>query len=235
MLYVFYGQDSAKAHDKAQALSHNLLQKKPDASLFNLDSETWAEEKLSELTQSQGLFEKKYIVCIDARAFLKESLEGLVERLPQIKESPHICIVVAAKLDVKTLKVFTKYAEKIQEFGVVEKEEKRDFRMTDALGSRDKKRLWVLYREAIDQGKEPEEIHGLLFWQIKNMIIAAESKDASEAGLNPFVFRKAKESLKYYSKEDLCAVSSRMITVYHEARQGKIDFVLGLEKLLLTL
>lgn len=234
MLYVFYGEDSSKTFDKALALSKSLLLKKPDASLFTLNLETWAEDKLLELIGSQGLFEKKYIVFVDARSFPKEFIEGLIGKLPEVKDSPHICIVVLGKLDAKSLKAFTKHAEKIQEFAIKKNEEKRDFRMTDALGSRDKKKLWVLYREAIDQGKEPEEIHGLLYWQIKNMIIAGDVNTA-ESGLNPFVFRKAKESLKHFSKEDLQNISSRMVTLYHEARQGKVDFTLGLERLILGL
>ena len=211
MLYVFYGQESNKAHDKAQGLAKQLLQKKPDASFFNLDVETWSENKLLELIESQGLFEKKYIVSVDARSFSKEYMDGLVEKLSFMQESSHIVIVVLGKIDVKSLKTFSKYAEKIQEFKGVETEEKRDFRMTDALGSRDKKKLWVLYREAMDQGKEIEEIHGLLYWQVKNMISAYVSKTADEAGLKPYPFSKSKQSSKYYSLKDLQTLSSNMV------------------------
>ncbi|MFM2357764.1 MAG: hypothetical protein RJA61_501 [Candidatus Parcubacteria bacterium] len=235
MLYVFYGEESNKAHDKAQALSQQLLVKKPDASFFNLDNESWTENALKELVESQGLFEKKYIIHIDARSFSKENLEELVGGLPSIQESVHVCVTVLGKLDAKSLKAFSKHAEKIQEFKGVEIEERRDFRMTDALGSRDKKNLWVLYREAMDQGKEVEEIHGLLYWQIKNMIAAQLSKTADEAGLKPYPYTKAKQSSKYYSLLDLHKLSSDMVFLYHRVRQGRGDFEIGLERLILSL
>lgn len=235
MLYVFHGNDTAKAHDKAHALGSSLLIKKPDASLHTLDSETWTKDAFNSLLLGQGLFEQKYIVLLDTRSFLKESFEELFEKLPQVKDSPHIFIFLGGKLDVKSLKDLSKHAEKVQEYTKEEVREERDFRMTDALGERDKKRLWVLYQEALRKGREPEEIHGLLFWQIKNMLLASRSKNAEEAGMKAFPFSKAKQSLKHYSAEELNVLSSNMVTLYHHARAGKTDFTLGLEKLILSL
>jgi hypothetical protein len=57
----------------------------------------------------------------------------------------------ALKADL--LKVFEKHAEKVQEFKKVEKKERfNSFLLADALGQRNKEKLWVLYHQALGEG-----------------------------------------------------------------------------------
>ena len=71
------------------------------------------------------------------------------------------------------------------------------------MGKRDKKGAWAEYQKVLKEGLVPEEIHGILFWQIKTMLLASSSKSSVEADLNPFVFKKAKEFSKNYSEDEL--------------------------------
>lgn len=235
MLYLFHGTDTKKTHDKAFGLAQSLLSKKPDASLFTLGKDEWSKERLAELLQSRGLFMGNYIVFIDSRSFVAEDFEIATLFLGEMKESPHVFIVLSLKLDKKILGEFEKQAHKVVEHSIVAEEEKRDFRMTDSLGSRDKKSLWVLYQEALRIGKEPEEIHGLLFWQVKNMLLALNSKTAEEAGMKPYPFTKAKQSLKYYSPEELHNLSFCLVDAYHTARLGRGDLETALERVILEI
>jgi hypothetical protein len=79
-----------------------------------------------------------------------------------------------------------------------------------------------------------EEIHGVLFWQVKSMLLATRAKDAEDAGMKAFPFGKAKRFAKNYSPEELVQLSRAMLEVSHEARRGVHDFSLALERLLLT-
>ncbi len=107
------------------------------------------------------------------------------------------------------------------------------FSLTDALGRRDKKQLFVLYQKAKMNKSAAEEIHGILFWQIKAMLQAAAAKNAQDSGLNPYVYQKSLASLKNFSEQELKAISSRLVSIYHEARRGMVDFDVALEKFIL--
>ena len=103
------------------------------------------------------------------------------------------------------------------------------FAMADALASRDSFRLWSLYRDAIDLGKVPEEIHGILFWQVKSLLMASRAETPGDAGLAPFVFTKAKRALSHFSNEDLTKMAKNLVSIYHDAHRGLCDFEAKLE------
>jgi hypothetical protein len=115
------------------------------------------------------------------------------------------------------------------------KESSSLFPMADAFGSRDKKKLWVMYRQAMDNDAVPEEIHGILFWQAKSMVLAAKSNAAGDAGLNPFVFSKSKRFCANFKEGELDIVVSNLVHMYHRAHRGEIDFERELEKFVLDI
>lgn len=243
MIYLFHGQDIEKARQKANSVAESLLRKRPDASLFRLDSGTWQEAAFDEYVGGQGLFVQKYIVILDRLFEKKEIKEYVVDRLKDLKGSDNIFIILENALDKATLEKFEKNAEKIQVFGQKEagaakNKKATDFNMfalTDALGARNQKRLWTLYQKAVRHDVVPEELHGVLFWQIKSMLLAALSKDVKESGLNPFVYNKAKNYAKNFTVPELKKISSQLITMYHRAHRGEVDFDAALEKFFLSI
>ncbi|MDO8623951.1 MAG: hypothetical protein Q7R54_01215 [bacterium] len=238
MLYFFYGSDTDTAREKANALVEALHKKKPDAELFRIDTENWNEAKLQELTAGQGLFNNSYIVQVVQLFENKEAKEIFVDRLDELAESPNIFIVLEGDVDKKALLAIADVAEKVQSFDKLRTGKKTDFNifsLTDAFGRRDKKNLWVLLQKAVASEAVPEEIHGILFWQLKSMLVASTAKTAGEAGVAPFVFTKAKSFLKNYTEEELKKLSSRFVTLYHDAHRGIHDFEVALERLILSL
>ncbi len=239
MIYLFYGQDSELARHKANSVVESLLKKRKDASFFRLDSDTWQEAAFDEYVGGQGLFVQKYIVFLDKLFEKKEIKEYVVERLKVLNASQNIFIVLEGALDKATLTKFEKNSEKVQVFGE-EKAAKKDaklefniFAITDALGSRNQKRLWTLYQRALRNGSVAEELHGMLFWQVKSMLLAESSMGPKEAGLNPFVYTKAKGYSKNFSETELKNISSRLVRMYHMAHRGEVDFESELEKFFL--
>ena len=245
MIYFFHIKkgastkvDTSISFKKASALAAELKKKKPDAGFFTVTDENWNEEQIKEYVGGQGLFSNKYIVLIKGVFSKKEVKEAFLEKIKEMAESPNIFIVAEGVIDAASLKKIEKYAEKIQEFEAgesksVQKEEFNIFDIADALGARDKKMLWTLYRKAIDSGKVPEEIHGILFWQAKSIALAGMTKSADEAGLNPFVYGKAKRYAGNYSKEEIEELLNSLVSVYHDAHRGLHDFETALEVLIL--
>ena len=241
MIYLLYGNDTHTSRKKLHALLNSLFKKRPDAEHFHITSENISNFSVEELVSSQGLFEQKYIVVLDNlfpdKVKDKDKRSELLKLLKEMQIAEHVFIFLEGKLDKKTTTRFEKYAEKIQEFSVEEKKKERfnTFSLTDALGKRDRKNLWTLYQKAKVENIADEEIHGILFWQIKSMLLTLQSSSAKEAGLNPFVFSKSKGFLKNYSEEEVRSLSQKLIELSHDARRGIHDFDTALERFILAL
>lgn len=238
MLYVIYGTDIEKAREKSHDLFEALKKKKPDASAGIINSDEITLERLDELTQTQGLFENKQILFLDRTLENKDVREVMLEKLDALKDSPNIFILFEGKLTKEVLKKLEKRAEKITEYEAKEEKKKEAgsfFHLADALGSRDKKSLWVGIREALDKDAVPEEIHGILFWQAKTLALTQTGLSPMETGLNPFVHSKAKRYVSNFKEGEIDKMLSKLVSMYHEAHRGKVDFEIELEKFALDI
>jgi len=238
MIYLLHGEDTVKAREKMHTLVDSMCAKKPDASLFKIDGEHFSAGQLEELTLSVGLFEQKYIVVLDSLFENKEYKDVVVKKIKDIGTSENIFIILESKLDKKTVTKIEKNSEKVQEFALKKTIKKKDefniFSLTDAIGRRDRKKAWVLLQQAILGGVSPENIHGTIFWGVKSMLLASGAKTAKEAGLNPFVFSKSVSFSKNFKNDELESISSRLISIYHEARRGGTELGVALEIFILS-
>jgi DNA polymerase III delta subunit len=233
MLYLLYG---SRAFTKKESIhiKRTLLAKRPDALSLSFSSED--EVDLEELAGSQGLFMSRYIVELDG-VFASGQIVDEKRAVDLIKESENIFLVLEEKLPKKTLDLLKKNAEKTsEEKGAVEK--KKDFTsfsLSDALANRDKKTLWALYREAVARGKKIEELHGILFWQAKMIVLAHKTSTAAEAGVKQYPYSKAKPATKKYSlreAEELLHALSRAII---EGRRKGTSLEHAIERVILSL
>ena len=200
MLYLLYGTDFKKVRKNLHSLVGSLLKRKPDANVFSITAEDFSIEKIEELIASRGLFSEKYIVVLDKCFEDKNIKETLSPYIKDMSVSENLFVVVEDKLDAKTKNKLEKYAEQSKVYDRVEKKKKtvNPFAITESLGRRDKKSLWVEYTKAIQGGSAVEEVHGILLWQIRSMMLARDAGSAEEAGLKPFVYAKAKGFLRNY-------------------------------------
>jgi DNA polymerase III delta subunit len=235
MLYFLHGTDTERARAKAHELIESLRAKKPDAAFVRVEGGDWTPGFFSEFIGSQGLFEKRAIIFLNRLFENKEAKESFVERISDLGASENIFIVLEGAVDAATLKKVER-AGKLQRFDerAAEKPRFNQFALADALGRRDRRELWALYREAIDRGAAPEELHGILFWQIKTIKLAAGAKSAEEAGLSPFPFSKAKAFARNFRTEEIPVLSERLVRLYHEAHRGRSDFETALERFILA-
>lgn len=236
MLYFLYGTDTNESRKKLQALLGSLAKKRPDAEVFRLKEDNWNEATFQELLNAQGLFDQKYIAVLDGLLEYKESTELVVDNVKTMQESAHVFLMIENSPAKKVVEVVEKHAEKTQEFARPEKKKEffNTFALGDALGSKDKKSLWVGYLEALKQGVSAEEICGVLFWQVKNIILAMETKSASESKLSPFVDSKARKFAKNFTKEELYRISSVLVDATEKVRNGEGEMEILLERVVLS-
>ncbi len=238
MLYIFYGTDNKKITDKARILVDSLRAKKPDASFVEINSDNWNSSIIEEHVGGQGLFSNKYIVYINRVGNEEEKVDKMIEMMGVMKESSNIFIISEGKAGVSLKKAFDKYGDKVVVFDEAEKVVKKEFNifaLADAIGNRDKFRAWSIYREAVASGLESESILGTIFWQLKSMVLARDAKTAGDAGLNPFVFSKAKKGCSLYKVGELNKLLEQTIVLYHDGHRGLVDLELGIERLMLRL
>ncbi len=247
MIYFYYGTDIDSAKKKANITIDSLLLKKPNATLIKISEEDVSAERIGELASGQALFASKYIVFFYKTFENKENKEIILKNIKEIGTSENIFIFAEGKMDKAGLAKVEKIAEKIQEFVKSEKPlnkkqklaaigEKVDFfEFTDALGRRDKKGLWVLYQDALAEQVPAEEVHGMFFWQAKSMLLGKLYMNANEAGMKSYPFQKACEYAKNYKDGEIENILEKLVTMYHEAHRGNMDFFVALEKFILGL
>jgi DNA polymerase III delta subunit len=241
MLYILHGSDAQKIKQKYRAMFEVILVKKPELTTVVLKSEDVLQGELSELISAQGLFEKQYIVLIEA--LLEDAGVGeiILGKAKELESSKNIFVLIENSIDKKILDGFSKVTKRIQEITsekTIPKDSFNTFALTDALGKRDRGLLWALYHKALFAGQVPDLLLPLLFWQVKSMLLVAQTKSGESTGLKPFVESKTRGFLKNYSLNELKTLSSKLIIVRANARRGVEefeDFEIGLERFILTL
>lgn len=237
MLYVIYGNDHSKARKKLSNLKEVLKKKRPQAEFFKIDNPKDINESvLEELSVSQGLFDKKYIVQIDGVMSDKNATEVIVQYIPDLASSENVFIFIEPDIEKKVLSKIQKHADKVEVFLETGKKETsfNAFSLADALGQRNRKDLWVKYHKALLAGKEVEEIHGIIFWQLKSIILASGAKSAKEAGLKQFPFQKSKRFSQNYTSDEVHRLLRDLVDVYHSARRGGGEMSIKLERFILS-
>lgn len=233
MLYIFYGSNRKVIHDKAMSLVTQLRERKPDATYTSLPAEDGVVEKITEFADNQGLFKNKNLVFCSGLSSVAKNFTSLSKILT---ESPNVFVLAEEKLDAKTITALKKIGAKISEHN---KEDSKIpfkiFTLGDAFGRRNKKELWALFLKAIEEGISAEEIHGVLFWQLKSMVVARGAETPEKAGLHPFVFKKSLSFAKNFTESELKSLSSKMVKFYHDARRGGTELELAIEKFILSI
>lgn len=215
MLYLIHGTDRAKVIAEARRLIGELRKRRPDAELFTVSADGLNPARLRELALEQGLFEAKHIVSVKDAFSRKDTMEELVALLPELAASPNVFIFSESSVLKPVGDAFATHAQKVFAFDAPKKEKPNVFALANALAVRDRQKLWVEYTKALRRGAVPEELSGMLFWKVKEML--------------------GGERTGRFSTEELRVIARKLITMYHEAHRGKIDFEVGLEQFILSL
>ncbi len=237
MIYFLYGNDKFSSRKKMHSILDALCKKRPDAEIFKINTENFDYSKFEELIFSQGLFDSKYIVVTDNLFEDKNIKDFFIEKLPFIKDSANVFVSLESKVDVKSLKDIEKYSEKVQEFSTKEDGKKffNVFGITDGILEKDKKRLWIDYLKTIQEGIPSEELHGIIFWQVKNMAIVSKVDSQKDCDLTPYQYKNALSGSRNYKDQDIERMMSDLVSMTHKVRSGEGDLDIMLEKWILGL
>ena len=237
MLYLFFGDDNIKRNAGAQKIIAGLRAKDPGLLVHDIEAGQFSLDLCREHIYSQGFFSEASAILCRGVLEARENDEVLLECAEELAGSKNYFIFVETKKP-KSFSAFKKYAAKTEGYSVMKRKDASLFVLSDAVARKDKKNAWILFQKACFADTAPEQIFGLVFWQVKNMLMvktAEYEKKEAELSLSPFVLGKAKSFSKKYSLKELQVLSAFLLGMYHESHMGGEELGASLERLILTL
>lgn len=225
MLEVYFGSDTAKV----RAAAFDRVGKQ--ATVF--ESENFTAGSLRDAVEAHSLFGGTETYLIDTPQ--GDLAEELTDVLAGVAEAEHLFVVIEGPLLAAAKKRYQKHTAVFEEFTAPKAERFNTFAAADALARKDKKQLWMLLQSARQAGIANEELIGVLWWQLKTLRLAAQTKSAAEAGQKDFSYNKAKRALAMLPLAEAERLSRELLTLYHDGHGGVIELDHALEAWCLTL
>ena len=162
------------------------------------------------------MFGESRAIVLEGLSGNEEMFENMLASLEKMGKSEETFFIFEEKLNAETRKTIEKYAEKSERYDAPKQKERTSiFSLANALKRADKKALWVGYQRELMQGNAPEAIHGVLFWGVKQMILAARENSAER-------IRAAK-------------LVAELAELPHEARRNNMPLEYALERFVLSI
>ena len=147
--------------------------------------------QIESLYSGSGLFFTKCAVIFEnifANEVGEETRDFVLEKLELMGQSASSFIFLEGKLNKPILDAFKKTHSEINIFELpkAKKEKFDNFLIANAFSQKDKLNLWIYFRQAMDRGVIMEELIGVLFWKIKDMILKGNFGKFKESELKNF-------------------------------------------------
>jgi hypothetical protein len=214
MLYLFSGDD---AKSKLRAYE-KLIQSVPGSTeKFLINRNNFDVNELERFYSGAGLFFTACMVVFSDILETETSRNLVIKKLGPMAKSESLFIFLEGKLNKPVLDAFKKAGaeSKVFELAKAKKERFNSFLLANAFEQKDKLNLWICYRQAVTAGVGMEELAGVLFWKIKDMIL--------------------KNNIRAFSLEQLKKFASRLSYVLPEARKTGKDPEVAFERFLLDI
>ncbi len=192
MIYLFSGDDA-----KNKLLSYEKFIKSLPAQAgiprgaesFFISRNDFDPVVIESFYSGSSLFSAKSAVIFQNIFEHEETRDFVLDKLELMSQSTNSFIFLEGKLNKSVLDAFRKARGELNIFELPkEKKEKYDnFLVANAFSRKDKLNMWICFREAMDRGVGMEELIGVLFWKIKDMLLKKNFTKFSEKELKNFI------------------------------------------------
>ena len=188
MIYLFTGDDAQNKH-KAYIKFVNSIKKGTET--FFISRNDFNNSQIENFYSGSGLFFNKCVVVFSGVLEREEIRDFVLEKLDLMAESQNDFVFFEGKLNKTVLDVFKKIKPNQIEINTFDlpkiKLEKFDnFLLANAFGEKDRLKLWLYFRMAVDRGVMMDELSGVLFWKAKDMMLKKNFNKFSETELQKF-------------------------------------------------
>lgn len=161
-----------------------------------------------------------------------EVYESFFSDIQSFSQSPNVLVVEVPKVLKKQKDICVDVGVEVVEVKALKEREMPSFVLADAFLRRDKKAAFVALHDELVT-KPPEEVHGGLWYQMKNMALIFSGATGEESGLHPFVYKKIKSASTKFSKKECDEILKTLLEMNHKAHRGEVDFGTALEQFVL--
>lgn len=230
MLEIVYGNDVNVVRETAWSKLHGA-----EVKTQVIAADTYEPGIVHDVAGAISLFGEVAPLFIDTTGGSAEFFMEVRDAAPALQTSQRTSVLIFEKLLAADKKYFANYAASIEEKKAPSERRRDVFSIADALLAKDKKRLWILYQELSREGISPEEIIGILWWQLKTLHLAAKTTSATQAGMKDFSYKKTKSALPKFQPGEIETLSLSLLTLYHQGHSGYVDLTEALERWILEL
>lgn len=228
MLYVCHGSNYESIQEKIRSIGDTTHIERFDARGLSYDT--------LDGYIGGSLFGDKSVVVLDGCYTDYYVGRGITDRLEAMQQSSNMFILTERSLNKEELQPLEKAGGEITKHTLGQENDRRTFNtfiLADNYLDRDVKQLWVNYHKALRTGSAPEQLHGLLWWQIVNAIVITE--EGANPGLKEFPYKKIKNKSSDLSLSQLYHDARELVDVLHKARNGEGELERLLEEWIVTM
>ncbi|PIR68376.1 hypothetical protein COU49_01510 [Candidatus Nomurabacteria bacterium CG10_big_fil_rev_8_21_14_0_10_35_16] len=188
MIYLFAGDD---IQNKLSAYEDFLKNTPSSTEILKFNRNDFNPDQIGSLYSGSGLFSKKSVVVFLNFCEYEETRTFILDKLSLMMEASNSFVFLEGKLTKAILDSFKKARAELNVFELpkIKLEKYDNFLVANAFAAKDKLNLWIYFRQAIDLGVGMEELIGVLFWKIKDMLIRKNFSKFSEKELKGFIVR----------------------------------------------
>lgn len=217
MLYLFSGDDTKS---KLLAYEKFIASLGPGTEIFSIGRNNFDHGQIENLYSGAGLFFERCAVVLSGVLEAEPMRDFILKKLAPMAQSANYFIFLEGKLGKPIADAFKKAKAKSEVFELPKerkrkKEKFNSFLLANAFEQKDRLNLWIYYRTALDKGVALEELAGVLFWKIKDMIL--------------------KNNFRRFSAIELKNFASRLSYLLPQARRRGEDAEIAFERFLLEI
>lgn len=172
----------------------DVREKYSDRLIGSFDPESFDESGVNDLLHTPHLMgDRGAVLMTDCL----RTIENLKEFITTAISAPHDLLIIESSL-TKPLRTILEKANVpiVDKTDVVvetkDDERRNSFALADAMLNGDKRELWRVLEKDLEEGKDLQEIIGMLLWQLRMMMAAREELTPEEAHIAAFPLSKAK-------------------------------------------
>ena len=188
MIYLFAGDDT---ENKLSAYEEFIKSVSKDTEILKFNRNDFNRDQIESFYSGSGLFSKKSLIVFSNFFEYEETRNFILEKLPLMSEGENSFLFLESKLNKVALDAFKKARAELNIFELpkMKKELFDNFLLANAFSMRDKLNLWIYFRQAVDRGVVMEELVGVLFWKIKDMLLKKNFTKFTENELKDFIVK----------------------------------------------
>ncbi len=185
MIYLFCGEDAKNKYSSYEKFIKSAPQ---STETFFIGKNDFNPAQTESFYSGSGLFFEKCTVVFTNIFEKEETLDFVLEKLNLMGESGNTFIFLEGKLNKPVLDAFKKARAEINIFELTKEKTNKfnSFLLADTFEQKDRLHLWVYFRQALEKGAAMEELVGILFWKVKDMILKKNFGKFSESELKNF-------------------------------------------------